>query len=140
LIEAAQARGSSVVAAWDRSASDGGFPAALDGVIAVADENGAPLRGSRAWLAPGTDVPTTVPPSRWASVSGSSYAAAHVSALLALMLEARERRGGAAGSPAVDLVAGGGHAVDACASLRKAALACICACGRPGLGDSVARH
>jgi len=140
LVEAAQARGATVVAAWDRAAPDGGFPAALDGVVAAADENGAPLRGGRAWLAPGTDVPTSVPPSRWASVSGSSYAAAHVSALLALMLEARERRGAAAGAPAADLVAHDAHAVDACASLRKAALECICACGRPGLGDSVARH
>ena len=37
--------------------------------------------------APGRDVPTTLPGSRWAMVSGSSYAAAHVSGLLALMLE-----------------------------------------------------
>ena len=44
---------------------------------------------------PGRDVPATLPGSRWAMVSGASYAAAHVSGLLALMLEAQARRAAA---------------------------------------------
>ena len=61
----------------------GGFPAGVAGVVAVVDETSAGGR-QRACRAPGTDVPTTLPGSRWGTVSGASYAAAHVSGLLAL--------------------------------------------------------
>ena len=88
LIDAALERGIGVVAAADRALPEGGFPAAVRGVVAVVDEtSGAAPPGMVA--APGTDIPATLPGSRWATVSGASYAAAHVSGLLALMLEAQ---------------------------------------------------
>jgi subtilisin family serine protease len=38
-------------------------------------------------LAPGRDIPTTVTEGRWGFVTGSSFAAAHVTGLVALMRE-----------------------------------------------------
>lgn len=141
LIESALARGIVVVAATDRRAADGGFPAALPGVIAVADE--LPLPSARVVSAPGTDVLTTLPGSRWGTVSGASYAAAHVSGLLALVIEARAH-GASAGRarPPVfaDLVAGGDGGIDACATLARASGSCSCNCASVPPIDSVARH
>jgi len=146
LVEAAQARGATVVAAADRAAPQGGFPAQLNGVVAALDDK-ANAAAPNAFVAPGTDVPTTVPGSRWASVSGASYAAAHVSGFVALMLEvhARSRRGTAAAAPApvaADLVRLADGRLDACASLARAALACVCACGGAGPSpfEAMARH
>ena len=115
LIDAALAHGLTVVAAADRSAPDGGFPASHRGVIAIVDEDTdtAP-RGS--FGAPGRDLPTTAPHAAWQLVSGASYAAAEVSGLFALL---RELRGGAAGDAASVVLAGG--AIDACATLMRAA-------------------
>ena len=133
LIDTALARGIAVVAAVDRSVPDGGFPAAQRGVIAVSDTaTGAPQDATRV-VAPGRDVPTTVTGGRWALVSGSSYAAAHVSGLLALLGEARERRGRASSSAlrafdALDLVRRPDGRVDACASLARIAGGCGCSC------------
>jgi subtilisin family serine protease len=121
LLKVAQAKGSVIVTAFDGKLAGGGFPAAMPGVIAVSDSALAPSR-SRAYTAPGRDVPTTEPGGRWFLVNGSSYAAAHVSGLVALM---RERR--RSGTPV--LVARGGGAIDACATLLRAGNACDCACG-----------
>jgi subtilisin family serine protease len=89
LLEVAWRRDIAVVAAADPDASDGGFPASSDHVLAVGMEGpmdvGTPGKAD-AW-APGRDVPTTTTGGRWEFVSGSSFAAAHVSGLLALMLE-----------------------------------------------------
>jgi hypothetical protein len=63
-------------------------------VVAVADEAEPPAGGR--WLAPGHDVPATLPGGRWGLVSGSSYAAAHVTGLFALL---RERTPLATGGP-----------------------------------------
>jgi subtilisin family serine protease len=123
LLNAALARGSAVVAAFDRRRADGGFPASVPGVIAVSD---APLAvsGGKVYTAPGRDVPTTEPGSRWFLVNGSSYAAAHVSGLVALV---RQRRA----SPTLILVSdrSDGGAIDACATLIRAASRCDCSCG-----------
>jgi Subtilase family len=138
LIEVALARRIAVVAAVDRTAPKGGFPAGLTGVVAVIDEaiDDAP---PGTLVAPGRDVPTTLPGSRWATVSGASYAAAHVSGLLALMIDLRKRTG-ARPPVASDLVARADGKVDACASLASAGAACICACGPASTVDSIARH
>ncbi|MEP7129666.1 MAG: S8 family serine peptidase [Sphingomicrobium sp.] len=124
LLKSAMKGGSAVVTAFDQKLAGGGFPASLPGVIAVSDALLAPSRGN-VYTAPGQDVPTTVPGGRWFLVNGSSYAAAHVSGLLALM---RERRR----SPAPVLVSQrrGGGTIDACATLARLAGACDCACGR----------
>ena len=122
LLKIAEAKGSVIVTAFDQKLAGGGFPAAMPGVIAVSDAALAPSRSS-AYTAPGRDVPTTEPGGRWFLVNGSSYAAAHVSGLVALM---RERRRSAA---PVLISARAGGVIDACASLRRAAGACDCACG-----------
>jgi len=127
LIRAALERGVSVVAAVDPALPRGGFPADVAGVVAVGDESVGPAVAG-AVGAPGTDVPTTLPGSRWGFVSGESYGAAHVSGLLALMVEAR---GTAPRSPtplARDLVLKPDGRVDACASLGRARAACACEC------------
>lgn len=128
LIDAALGRGISVVAAADRTQLHGGFPAGVRGVVGVVDEAGGPAPPGTV-AAPGTDIPAPLPGSRWATVSGASYAAAHVSGMLALMREARAR-GSRPGSGGVDaLVLRGDGRVDACASLRRAGGACACECG-----------
>jgi subtilisin family serine protease len=123
LLDIGLARGTTVVAAFDRSLTDGGFPASYPGVIAVSDE---PLAASPAgvYTAPGRDVPTTQPGGRWYLVNGSSYAAAHVSGLVALL---REQHGSAGGSLAL-VSTGAGGAIDACATLLRASKPCDCAC------------
>jgi subtilisin family serine protease len=120
LLKVAQAKGSVIVTAFDNKLAGGGFPAAMPGVIAVSDLALAPSR-RRAYTAPGRDVPTTEPGGRWSLVNGSSYAAAHVSGLVALM---RERRRSAAPT----LVSRDGGAIDACATLLQVAGSCDCGC------------
>jgi subtilisin family serine protease len=140
LVDAALARRIAVVAAVDRNAERGGFPASLDGVVAASDE---PVASARAGtlVAPGRDVPTTVPPSRWATVSGASYAAAHVSGLLALLLEMqRGAAGRGAAAAAALVVAGADGRVDACASLARVRAACVCQCAAAPATEAVARH
>ena len=141
-VESALARDIVVVAAANRRAPDLGFPAALPGVIAVSDT--APARGTRAVAAPGTDILTTLPGSRWGLVSGPSYAAAHVSGLMALMLDARAREPTFAGKPrvmtATDLIPGDDGRIDACASLARWSPACGCSCGPAGGPPPLARR
>lgn len=116
-------RGSAIVAAVDPHTS-GGFPATLPGVIAVSQDGlAADRRG--VYNAPGRDVPTTEPGGRWYLVSGNSYAAAHVSGLLALVREMERGTGGRT------LVAarGDGGTIDACGTLRLAARRPASRCG-----------
>jgi subtilisin family serine protease len=120
LIGIANARGEVVVAAFDAARADGGFPASVPGVIPVSDAALARPRG-RVYIAPGRDIPTTEPGGRWFLVNGTSYAAAHVSGLIALT---RERRPGLA----VQLVTARGGMVDACATLARARPRCECDC------------
>jgi len=115
LLDVALEHGIAVVAAADAQASDGGFPAAHRGVVAVV-ENGAARAPAGAWRAPGRDVPTTAPGGGWAFVSGASYAAAHVSGLLALVRERRARDRDAAAVRSA-LVAAPDGRIDACATL-----------------------
>jgi subtilisin family serine protease len=139
LVEAALARDISVVAAVNRSATGGGFPAAIHGVVAVTDK-ASPGDPPGALAAPGTDIPTTLPGSRWATVSGASYAAAHLSGLLALMLDAQARGGKARAAIATDLVRRADGRVDACASLMRAGAACACGCDGASPIAPLARH
>jgi subtilisin family serine protease len=77
---------------------------------------------TRVYIAPGRDVPTTEPGGRWFLVNGSSFAAAHVSGLVALVQQ-RQRDG------AVTLVTERGGPIDACATLLRVAGNCDCTCG-----------
>ena len=120
LLKTALARGSAVIAAFDQKRTNGGFPASMPGVIAVSDA----FQGGQVYTAPGRDVPTTLPGGRWFLVNGSSYAAAHVSGLVALVWQ-RQRSGN------LTLVAdrNGGGPIDACATLVRVASGCDCSCG-----------
>ena len=136
LIDVALARGIVVVGAYDHALPGGGFPASHPGVVAVTDtpvEVGPP----GLYTAPGRDVPTTQPGGRWSLVNGSSFAAAHVSGLIALARErgARERRG-----PVLVAARSGGGAIDSCATLLRALGPCDCACARPAEAPPIAHR
>lgn len=111
LLEVALERGISVVGAIDAQASVPTFPASHRGVLAVASQPSVKVSGNFApvspamqliktslaagreqpLFAPGNDIPTAAPGARWSFVSGSSYAAAHVSGMLALLGELQPR-------------------------------------------------
>jgi hypothetical protein len=129
LIDMALARGMVVVGAQDPLAADGGFPASHAGVIAVTDDPASALPG--VLVAPGREAPTTQPGGRFAFVSGSSYAAAHVSGLYALM---REHSHSTAAPITLVTLRPGGGAIDTCASVLRAA------CPRPGGTSTFARE
>ena len=126
LIDAALARGITVVAAFDASLPGGGFPASHAGVWAVSD--GAPQARGHVLLAPGRDVPSTVPGGGWQIVSGASYASAHVAGLAALMREL----GGVSSAPsalrAATLVLLPTGNIDTCATLLRVVGPRVCSC------------
>jgi subtilisin family serine protease len=127
LIDVAGQHGAVVVSAADPKLAHGGFPASHPGVVAVTDDPG---RGGEipAYVAPGRDVPTTQPGGRWSLVAGSSFAAAHVSGLYALM---RQRDPHERGPPAL-VPAHAGGPIDACATLLRVSAPCgACACAQP---------
>src|SRR5258706_13787366 len=140
LIDSALARGIVVVAAADPGADLGGFPASHRGVVSVAmdTDGGAPAMTVALVAAPGHDVPATGAAGGWGFVTGSSFAAAEVSGLIALLLERNpdlrpeqirlllggEQRGVRdAGAPAP-------KSIDACRALSAVAGGCVCACPR----------
>lgn len=124
LLDVALAHRITVVAAYDDTLPGGGFPASHAGVIAVAEDGQRVLRPG-VYTAPGHDVVTTQPGGKWNVASGSSFAAAHVSGLFALMRARSVPAGGA-----LALVAQRGGAIDACATLLHAARPCDCDCAR----------
>ena len=132
LIGLSLSHGSAVVAAFDRNVPDGGFPASVPGVIAVSDGSLAPSH-RQVYIAPGQDVPTTEPGGRWFLVNGSSFAAAHVSGLIALM---RERRPDAP----VALAGYRNGTINACATVAHLAGTCDCSCGPYHLASVRIRH
>jgi subtilisin family serine protease len=130
LLDAALSRGIIVVGAADPDVAGGGFPASYRGVLAIAgddahDVGGGTLRG------PGRDIPTTALDGKWSFVSGSSFAAAHVTGLVALLRELapdlqpqqiRELLSPQAVSGLPDTI------VDACAAIGRTTHACACGC------------
>jgi hypothetical protein len=148
LVGAASEHGAAVVGALDPAQRGAGFPASAPGVITVAAQaSAAPGVPRTLLLAPGTDVPTCQPGARWGFVSGSSYAAAHVSGLVALLAQLRpaatpgelERAIVAHDWPARIEPAGNrvaraaiGGTIDACATIARAAGACACSCPTTG--------
>lgn len=137
LLELAMARGVSVIAAYAWDLPSGGFPASLPGVVAVSDQLLLPSDG-KVYYAPGRDILTTLPKGRWGLVTGSSFAAAHVSGLVALM---RENTGlqdkiGAGDRHVLILSRGEGGQIDACATLLRGHRDCHCLCGAQSAAQS----
>ena len=130
LVEAAQVRGIRVVGAVDPARADGGFPANVPGVFAVASDGAPPRAGMHALLAPGRDIPTTMSGGRWGVVAGSSYAAAHVSGMLALLEELKPQLPAARLRDSI--VSSEGSApltgIDLCATILRISGKCTCAC------------
>lgn len=89
LIDTAAKRNIAIVAAYNEKLPSGGFPASHKQVIAVSSD-GESFTMSRGFKAPGNDIPTTRPGGTWYLADGSSFAAAHVSGLLALMQQCRK--------------------------------------------------
>ena len=116
LIAKALTNGTVVVAAIDPTEQGGGFPASSKGVVAVTDNISAMMK-TDGYRAPGNDIPTAQPNSKWFTVNGSSYAAAHVSGLFALLIEKR-RIGNK--PPMLIRATDGSGKIDSRASLRKA--------------------
>ncbi len=115
LITASLSRGMTVVAAVDEAQPLTSFPASIDGVVPVGDER---LSSGRAnvYIAPGLDIPTTEPEGKWSLVNGSSYAAAHVSGLAALLRQLSAHRGS---SLSAATALGPHGTIDACAALAR---------------------
>ena len=98
LLHDANIRGIIVVAAAAQDAEAPGFPAALDSVAAVIASNAKTEVHMPAWAngrpllaAPGIEILTTAPRESYDFLSGSSLAAAHVTGVIALLLEQRPR-------------------------------------------------
>ena len=128
IISIGLARGTTIVAAVDRARPNGGFPASVPGVIAVSNTSLAPTP-EQVYTAPGRDVPTTEPGGRWFLVNGSSYSAAHVSGLMALVRQKHH-------SGSASLVTAQGGTIDACATVLRAATGCDCSCSPVGLANA----
>ncbi|MBJ7311461.1 S8 family serine peptidase [Rugamonas sp. CCM 8940] len=165
LLDVALARGISVVGALGAAGEAAGFPAAHAGVIAVAQKGNttddtpttaatstpkqepphaaarntpllAPGRNTPL-LAPGRDVPASAPGGGWRFVSGNSFAAAHVSGMLALLRELRPDADPAQLHGLLHPASGPAAAtIDACATITRAAGACPCSCATAATASS----
>jgi subtilisin family serine protease len=125
------------VSAFDSAAGKGAFPASHHAVLAVADVEGQDA-SEAVLLAPGRDVPTPIPGMKWGFVSGSSFAAAHVTGLVALLRELapnvqpQQIREALATKGASSVAGNRRPTVDACAAVAAIGGACACSCAVAG--------
>ena len=133
LLDVALSRGVIVVAAVDAGAPKASFPASHRGVLAVSDVEGQDASVAIV-LAPGRDIPTSIPGKQWGFVSGSSFAAAHVAGLVALLRELapnvqpQQVREALAPKEAARVAGNRRAMVDACAAIAAIGGACACTC------------
>jgi subtilisin family serine protease len=129
LLDAALERGATIVGAVDAQIPGGGFPASHPGVLAVSDGT-ARAASAPTLFAPGDDVPAPAPEGRWNFVSGSSFASAQVTGMVALMRELAPtmsmRQSAAWAQFPSGSTDGPAGAVDACNTLRRAVPAFSC--------------
>lgn len=144
LLDVVMARHIAVIAAVDESVVGGGFPASYPGVFAVAGdhvEHGPP----GVLYAPGHDIPATAPDGAWDFVTGSSFAAAQVSGLVALMHElspqitAAHLRDAMEPETTLGLTAQRPAMIDACAAVAHASGHCACDCTAASVTSSAPR-
>jgi hypothetical protein len=144
LLDVALARGVSVIGAVDVQAADGGFPASHPGVLAVAGLQPSRLLPMDSLRAPDRGIPAPRPGGGWDLVSGTSFAAAQVSGLVALLRELSPRLGAtdlraalsapATSTPMASTPIGLGltpkrpPSIDACAAVGRVARRCACDC------------
>lgn len=139
LLDVAVQRGAAVVGAVDARAGDGGFPASHAGVLAVV-ESGRARTPVAAFAAPGRGVPTTRADGGWGLVDGSSFAAAQVSGLVALLRQRAPRfpyeqlRTVLSPSPGVGLAEERPQPIDACTAMRRVGGQCVCDCSTSSSG------
>jgi len=135
LLGAALAKRTVVVAAYDGAQADGGFPASRDGVLSVGAEPraGDPrgVMGTPPLVGPAVDVLSTAPRSSYDFFNGSSFAAAHVAGVAALLLE---RKPGLTAAEVNDLLVASGRKegsepprIDPCAALARLEGRAVCA-------------
>ena len=124
LLDQALARGVAVVAALPGPGGAGRFPASHPGVLVVGSALPLP---TGAMLAPGRDVPSPAPGGGWALVTGSSFAAAHASGLLALVREL-DAKGLQPGVLKTAFVTAAQGRIDGCATLARHAAGRGAAC------------
>ena len=141
LVAQALKRGSIVVGAMPPDGNPTGFPAGVSGVV-VADTAGRGRARRDVLRAPGRDILTLQPGGSYDFDSGSSLAAAHVSATVALLLGA---------APTLDVVAvrsslehsqaqrGGDASISACTALADLHKVVSCA-SRPAPVPSTGAH
>lgn len=139
LLERVIASGTLVVAAVPPGeVSAAGFPAGVPGVFAVRSLSRADTALGQGLAAPGDGILTTIPHDTYDFVSGSSFAAAHVSGVLALLMQlrpglTRQEAGEALGGHDAPFTIGsaddttpGRRGVEACAAIRALAIGVTC--------------
>ena len=135
LLDVALQRGITVVAAVDPRLEGGGFPASHRGVLAATDTPSASI-GMPAFLVAGNGMPAPIPGGGWSVVDGSSFAAAQLSGLVALVRQRAPRLDNAqlrallatSATPAASRDARAAVDVDACAVLSRLGAGCVCNC------------
>ena len=130
LIDAALDHGITVVAAADPQKNDGGFPASHPGVLSVSFDDSETAINAKL-TAPGRDIPTCLPGGRWGFVSGSSFAAAHMTGLVALLKQLQPQMNAKQVLTALkptDTHNSTDGRIDACAVIASAARICTCGC------------
>lgn len=131
LLNAALAQGIIIVSAVDLQHADGGFPASHPGVLAISEEDFG-VSPAGVLMAPGRDIPTTVPGGSWKFVNGASFACAHASGLVALLLQLKPALTSETIKQKIVLNSTSserpGKAIDACATMTLLTGSCVCSC------------